>query len=85
MVDDDLRDLARALLRQLGGAHGDGGGPIAVALVARSFERRLGQRFERKRSVLGGSRDGRVEDLFKLFANLHGEHLSYRQIQRYML
>ena len=76
MVDDDLSDLARILLGKLCRTHGDGGRPVAVALVARALESRLGSLLERERSVLARGRDGRVDQLFKLFANLHGTHLS---------
>ena len=76
VVDDDLGDLARVLLGELGRAHGHGGRPVAVGLVARTLERRLGSLLELERSVLARSRDGRVDQLFKLFANLHGAHLS---------
>ena len=76
VVDDDLSDLARILLGKLCRTHGDGGRPVAVALVARALESRLGSLLERERSVLARGRDGRVDQLFKLFANLHGTHLS---------
>ena len=76
VVDDDLGDLARVLLGELGRAHGHGGRPVAVGLVARTLERRLGSLLELERSVFDCRSNSLVEDFFKLFANLHGERLS---------
>ena len=71
VVDDDLGDLARVLLGELRRAQSDGGRPVSVALVARTLEGRLRRLVERKRPILARGRHGRVDQLFKLFANLH--------------
>ena len=77
VVHDDLGYLARVPFRELRRAQGHRGGPVAVPFVARALERRLGRLRERERPVLDGGRRGRVDQLFKLFANVHGIRLSF--------
>ena len=71
MVDDDLGDLAGIALGLLGAAHGDGGRPIAVGLVARTLQPGGRRLFHGEGAILACGGDGRVDDLLQLFANLH--------------
>ena len=71
VVDDDLGDIARSLVRKLCAAHGHGRGPVAVGQVARTLERRSRTLGQLQRTVFASRGDGSRKKVFKFFANLH--------------